>query len=176
VQSSRLRNLPDLLFVNRGDGTFERRDAASAAGPAGSTAGYGDAVVAFDYDRDGALDLFVTNGEGDGPELENGRNELLHNVGVHATGNHWLELDLVGVPPNRDAIGATVRLTAGGRLQVREQGNGMHRFAQDSARVHFGLGRAMVVESLLVRWPSGATTTLTGVKSDQVLRIEQPSH
>ncbi len=50
--------LPNTLYRNRGDGTFE--DVSQAAGIADHV-GKGMSVVVADYDLDGYLDLFVTN-------------------------------------------------------------------------------------------------------------------
>ena len=52
------RGLPELLFVNQGDGTFA--DAGPRAG-VGAAAGKGLGVVAGDVDDDGRADLFVAN-------------------------------------------------------------------------------------------------------------------
>jgi hypothetical protein len=49
--------LPNRLYRNRGDGTFE--DVTKKAGVEGS--GYGVMAVAADYDNDGHVDLFVVN-------------------------------------------------------------------------------------------------------------------
>ena len=48
---------PNILFENQGDGTF--KDVTQRAG-VGSW-GYANGVIAFDYDRDGLLDIFVAN-------------------------------------------------------------------------------------------------------------------
>ena len=62
VRSSTAENFPNHLYENRGDGTFVQLQ--DAAGAAGSKQGRGQSVTMADYDRDGHLDLFVTNGRG----------------------------------------------------------------------------------------------------------------
>jgi hypothetical protein len=41
-------------------------------------------------------------------------------------------------------------------------------------RAHFGLGEATSVERLVVRWPSGAVSELTGVEGNRVLTVDEP--
>ena len=67
VVASASDNLPNILYENQGDGTFVA--VPDAGGAAGTTLGRGDSVVTADYDGDGFIDLFVTNGkdEKDGP-------------------------------------------------------------------------------------------------------------
>ena len=70
----------------------------------------GRGVVAFDYDRDGDLDLLVAN-NGEAPRLF--RNE-------GSPDQHALTVRLDGVGKNTQAIGARLWVTAGGRTQLRE--------------------------------------------------------
>jgi hypothetical protein len=168
VQGRRAGDLPDVLLLNDGSGRFA--PVLDAAGAAGDGAGSGDVAVTLDCDGDGFLDLFVVNGEGPGPHAPQGRNRLFRNLG---TGRHWIAFDLVGSVSNRDGIGAVVELRAGGRTQVRLNGGGMHRYAQDSRRVHFGLGDASRVDEVLVRWPSGLVSRITDVPFDRVSTINE---
>ena len=90
------RNLPNRLFLNNGSGKFtEVANAGGAAGRTGaavaSGAGTSDSVVVADYDRDGFLDLLVTNGLNMRPVYIGGPKQLFHNRG---NGNNWIELDL----------------------------------------------------------------------------------
>jgi hypothetical protein len=165
-----IENAPNILYENQGDGTFLA--VPEAGGAAGSSLGIGDTVVMADYDRDGFLDLFVTNGAWPPPFDDDGPHQLFRNLG---NGNHWLEIDLEGVVSNRDGIGARVLATAGEVTQLREQGGGMHNNSQDHQHIHFGLGSNTMVDRLTVHWPSGVVQELQNVPADQVLRIVEPS-
>lgn len=167
VCSNIITNRPNRLYLNDGAGNFTA--AAAALGAEASLAGSGESVVTADFDRDGFLDLFVTNGSGGAP-FNLGPQQLFRN---EPNGNHWLQLDLEGSPSPRDAIGAVVKIVAGGVSQVRMQDGGFHRHSQNHQRVHFGLGASESVDELRVIWPSGFETLLTDVAADQILLIRE---
>ncbi len=170
-------NIPNILYHNNGDGTFTAvPDAGGAAGPVGLAiadgAGTADSVVTADYDVDGFLDLYVTNGFNLRPLYIGGPNKLYHNNG---NGNHWIELDLVGTNSDRDATGAQVYATTpDGTRQLRVQNGAYHRWSQDLKRSHFGLAGATTV-NLEVKWPSGADELYPNVAADQLYRITEGS-
>lgn len=169
VRSSSAGNLPNALYENMGNGSFAHR--ADAGGALGSTAGKGQSVTMADYDRDGYLDLFVTNGRGGAP-FNNGPDQLFRNIG---SGQNWLQIDLVGTLSNRDGIGARLYATTpDGRTQLRENGGGIHWSQQDQKRIHFGLGENASVSELRIHWPSGVVQILSGVRVNQVLRVVEP--
>lgn len=165
VATGPVANLPNKIYVNRGNGSFDAIDAGQAAG---SEAGRGDAVAVADYDVDGFLDLFVTNGMSKPPFEADGPYQLFRNRG---NGNHWLEIDLEGSLSNRDGHGASVVLSAGGVTQMRQSGNSIHHRAQDYRRLHFGLGAHEAVERITVHWPSGIVQVLEGVPANQLVHI-----
>ena len=68
---------------------------------------------------------------------------------------HWITLKLAGTLSNRSAIGARVRLAAGGTVQWQEVRGGGSYLSQNDLRVHFGLAAATAVDRLEVRWPNG---------------------
>lgn len=169
----------NVLYTNRGNGTFVAAPLAGnargrAVGPCALEYGLAARLAVADYDVDGFLDIFsgTTNAMTPTRTFLGEPPQLFHNLG---NGNHWIEIDLVGVISNRDAVGARVTVTAAGRTQLREQGGGMHHFAQDHRRLHFGLGANRRVQRLEVRWPSGLTQVLTDLPADQVLRVTEPS-
>ncbi len=163
------QNIANVIYENLGDGRFQKLtdigDGAGVIGAAvGDGAGTSETVVLADYNADGFLDAFVTNGLNLRPSAVGGPHQLFRNRGNQ---NHWLELDLQGVQSNRDGIGAKVYSIAGGVIQLREQNGGYHRWSQDHQRIHFGLGEHTQAH-LLVQWPSGHQDVIRDVAADQV--------
>ncbi len=156
----RLLPMADQLFWNRGprEGFF---DVSAVSGAYFGTAHVGRGAAFGDYDNDGDEDVFIVNHGGPGV--------LLRNDG--ATGRHWLTVALEGRQSNRSAIGARVRLVAGGQVQVRQVGAQRPYLSQNSPWVHFGLGQATRVDTLAVDWPAGGRQVLHPVSVDQVLHL-----
>ncbi len=159
------QNQPNRLYRNNGNGTFS--DVAAAAGVTCEVPGTGAGASWADFDDDGFLDLYVTNGWGVYP-FRDGPHVVYRNQG---NGNHWVKVRLVGVLSNRDATGTRVRLVAGGREQWRVQNGGVADMSQSSMAIHFGLGDATVVDSLTFYWPSGIVETYTELAADQTYEI-----
>ncbi|MFQ5469216.1 MAG: CRTAC1 family protein [Gammaproteobacteria bacterium] len=169
VCSGPVQNIPNRLLENDGSGNF--KEVKYAGGAEGSHLGRGDVVALADYDHDGFLDLFITNGlDPASPFVAAGPHQLYRNKGNN---NHWLEIDLEGQESNRDGIGATVWIDAGGHKQVREQRGGYHRIAQNFQRLHFGLGSNEKIDRLKLRWPSGMEQEFTDISADQIVKITE---
>jgi len=157
-------NLRNRVYENQGDGTFVEVLSHGGEGPqgVGFEFGVGDSVSTADYDVDGYMDLFVTNGVLIYPAGVGGPDTLLRNLG---SGNNWLELDLVGTTSNRDGVGARVVVTAGGVTQLREQNGGYHRWSQNDQRLHVGLAGNATAD-ITIEWPSGTVDTFTNVAAN----------
>jgi hypothetical protein len=99
-----------------------------------------------DIDNDGDVDVAVNNVH-DAPNL--------YRLDAPAA-PAWTELTLVGTVSNRSAIGARVRIVAGGATLLREVRGGGSYYSQNDFRVHAGLGEAARIDRVEVVWPSGA--------------------
>lgn len=165
---------PAILFRNTGDGRFvdvtrDVEDGLSAPRPARGAA-FGD------YDNDGDVDVFVLS--------VNGAARLLRNdVG---NGRRWLRVKLVGAArehavrstggprlSNRNGIGARVTVWAGGRPQVREVRSGSSYLSQNDFRLHFGLDRNAIVDSVKVRWPGGTVDRMGSISADREIVVRE---
>jgi hypothetical protein len=82
---------------------------------------------------------------------------------------------LIGTISNRDAIGARVRLTAGGRTQTRLRVSSSGYLSQSDPRLHFGLGAAARIDRIEIRWPSGKLQTLENQRPNQIITVTEPA-
>ncbi|MGH9373857.1 MAG: CRTAC1 family protein [Vicinamibacterales bacterium] len=153
---------PRMVFRNLGDSRFSDVTLDSGAGATTPRSSRGAAFG--DVDNDGDIDVLVMN--------MNERPSLLRND--YAGPNHWLGIRLEGRASNRTAIGATVTLTVAKRRQSRAVVSQSSYYSHDDLRLHFGLGAADRADRVDVRWPSGATQTLTDVRGRQVLTLREP--
>lgn len=161
-------NQPDVLYLNRGDGTFV--EASEAAGVTGPVWGRGSTATALDADNDGDLDLFVTNG--DGPPHGNEGPYVFWENRTEGIGN-WVKVDLKGPAGNPFGVGSTIVAAFGNRLQARQRSSTDGRFSTGAAPIHFGIGRATEV-AISVTWPTGRATRLV-TKANRQVTVEHPS-
>jgi hypothetical protein len=96
---------------------------------------------------------------------------VLRNPGL--PGRHWVSFELAGTNSNRLAIGARIKLVAGGVTQTEEIHSGGSYLSQNDLRVHFGLGAATKIETVEVRWPSGAVDTVKDLEANQFYAVQE---
>ena len=149
------------LFHNLKNGKFE--EIGERAGTALSRKYVGRAALTADFWNRGREDLLLTNLDGSPVLL---RNEA-------PTPGHWLRIKTIGTKSNRDGFGVRVEITADGSMRYAEVRAGSSFESSSDPRLHFGLGSATRVESILIRWPSGRVDKFGPEAADQELVVEE---
>jgi enediyne biosynthesis protein E4 len=152
---------PMLLARNTGKGFV---DVSAQSGEIFHQPWAGRGLAVGDINNDGRMDAVVSTSEGPAHVILN----------ETATPNHWLTLKLTGHKSNRDAIGAEVKVVTARDAQVATVTTAGSYLSSSDKRVHFGLGAEPSVRRVEIRWPSGILQTLTGVKADQILAVDEP--
>jgi hypothetical protein len=121
--------------------------------------------VIFDLDNDGDLDI-VTNDFNSEPQV------LISNLAARRK-IHWLKVVLVGTASNRNGLGATVRVSAGGRVLTQWNDGKSGYLSQSVLPLYFGLGDAEKIDRVEVDWPSGRKQVLTDARPNTTLRVTE---
>jgi hypothetical protein len=148
-------DMPGLLMI----GEDQRRldDVTANSGPVWSVPRVGRGLAAGDLDNDGRLDLVLIP--------QNAPLVFLRNQTARTSG-HAVSFLLAGIQSNRDAVGAVVTLTAGGRRhRAWRFGGGSYQSASDP-RLHFGLGQDQI-DQVEVHWPSGRVDRFRRLEVDR---------
>jgi hypothetical protein len=115
-----------------------------------------------DVDNDGGIDFLVNN--------QNGPAQLFMN---HSPRGHWISFTTVGTRSTREGRHARLTITAGGRRQTAEVRSGSSYASASDRRVYFGLGAAARVDSIEVRWPSGAHDSARNLAADAFYTVTE---
>lgn len=150
----------NLAYRNRGDLTFE--DVSERWGLDQLSMSFGAATA--DLDRDGDLDLIVTNLDEPPYLFEN----------TVAEGNS-IQIQLKGKKSNQFGLGARVVIHTGATSQTREIHTSGGFLSTDEPIAHFGIGSATGVDRVEIFWPSGAAQEVESLKAGKVHTIAEPA-
>lgn len=184
------------LMQNNGDGTFTDITAGSNWDLNTSLS---IEHLAYDFDNDGFVDILGGGGKimrnngdmtfspysvsfGPGPcgDLNgDGFIDVQDNETVYyndGNTNRWIKLTLQGVVSNRNGIGARVELYGTWGKQIRDVRSGEGFRYMSSLNVHFGIGSASAIDSVLIKWPSGIIDYLYEPDVNSVQHVIEGAH
>lgn len=147
------------IYRNTGNLAFENKTSVWGV----DEKSFSNGAVYSDLDNDGDLDLVISNIDAPVTIYENGSDQLIK--------NNYLKVQLEWDRQNIHSLGARLELWTDGRLQMGELT--LTRGFQSSVEpvLHFGLGKAEVVDSMKVYWPDGYVQQLNQIKANQLLTI-----
>jgi hypothetical protein len=145
--------MPPQLF--RGSRQGFAIQSASLAGSYWEQKQVGRTLAMLDWNGDGRIDLLANHLDAPTALLQN-----------DSPAQNWIQLELVGVISERDAIGAEVFINVGEESWTGWQMGGDGLMSSNEPLIHFGLGSCTVIDRLEVRWPSGKTQVFEHVKTD----------
>jgi hypothetical protein len=156
----RYRERP-ILYRNLRNGKFA--DISQQAGSALQEVHVSRGAAFGDIDNDGSLEVII-----------NHQNETPGLLKLRQTSeNAWITFKLAGRSPNPNAIGARVKVFAGGRVQNDEIRGGGSYLSQNDLRLHFGLGQSKIVDRLEIEWPDGCRQTKLSLAVNRIWTIEE---
>ncbi len=153
---------PSKFWLNQGGGSF--LDISDNIGFNDQLDGY--SLISLDYDQDGDLDLLQTAHPYPNQDISI---RLLQND--CPTCGHFITVKPRMVGANHFAIGATVKVKAGGKDMMRLITAGTSYLAQEPAEAHFGLGTATTIDEIKIIWAGGAVSLVENVPADQIIEI-----
>jgi hypothetical protein len=154
-----------LLLFHQGE-DHKLHDVSDQAGPVFQKYFAARGLAVGDFDNDGAIDVLI-GVNGSAPLL-------LKNQA--AKGNNWVGLKLEGSQANRDAIGAKIFWTAGGKKRSRLKNSGGSYLSSHDPREVLGIGTAAKLDDLEIHWPapSKRIDRFTNVPLNRYIRV--PEH
>jgi hypothetical protein len=152
--------LHNFIFKNKKDLRFQ--DVSTDWGFTQNS--YSTGAAYADLDNDGDLDMVVTNTGVPAFVYKNNADSIYH--------NHFLNIALQGPEGNKSAYGTKINLYANG-LSLYQEHQTIHGYQSSMQdEIHFGLGQAKQVDSLVITWPDGKSQHLLAIKSNQLLTIK----
>jgi hypothetical protein len=146
------------LFKNKGGLQFQ--NVSAEWGFKDSTFSNGAAVA--DFDNDGKLDLVINNLDGQA--------DLYRNIAN--TKNNYLRFKLEGPQKNPEGIGAKISLYYDGKMQQFFQQKTVRGYLScNEPTIHFGVGRKDKIDSAVIVWPDGKSSTLQNITANQVVKV-----
>lgn len=149
----------NVLLRNLGTGRFENISEIAGDGLQVQQSSRGAGFD--DLDNDGMVDVVILNSRQTPTVLQN----------QSAPKNHWIQLELVGVQSNRDAVGSKVTVICKDIRQSCEVHSGRGYQSHYGSRLHFGLAGHQQVDRIEIQWHGGTTQVIEGLAVNRKYRF-----
>ncbi|MDF2235014.1 FG-GAP-like repeat-containing protein [Albimonas sp. CAU 1670] len=161
-------NFENVLFENDGHGNFTQIRGGAAAPSTGKGLAWSASTI--DLDRDGWLDVFISNGrEPDGFNIDGGY-EYFENTSS-GNGNGWLKFDVASGQGDAALLGSFVYVTSALGTQMRVVDGGLTQHGSDDPLLHFGMGQDRQADEVTVHWLDGLETHAEYVGLEQIVKV-----
>ena len=152
---------PNYIYRNNGDLTFDKK--TIEWGFEDKTVSNG--AVYSDLDNDGDLDLVINN--------VNEVASIYRNNAERLSQNNFLKVRLRGSGENTFGVGSKVSIYSGPSTQMQEFYPSRGFQSSVNYELLFGIGKATVIDSLVVKWPNGLSQKLLGTNANQTVVLNQ---
>jgi Tol biopolymer transport system component len=165
TENAKGEELYNLMYMNEGGGSFTKIKYGSWV----ETPDISAATAWADYDRDGDLDIAVTNWGGNSEDNAFYVNE--------SNRNNWVTVQLRGNQSNTFGIGAKISImyTVNGHVHTQHQWmfTNTGYASQTPYELHFGIGQATIIDSIEVQWPDGSKQQLSDLNANSCYLIKE---
>ncbi len=153
--------VPNIVLKNMGQGQLvdAGKDWGSGALVVESTRG----LVSCDLDGDGKQDVVALNSKSPPTILKN-----------DSPSGSFVQIQLIGIHSNRDALGAKVEIEQLGKKQIAQLHSGHSYQCEGHHFLHFGLQSGEAIINANIRWPAGRTTHVQLKPSQFAVIVESP--
>lgn len=159
-------NKPDLLLLNKGDGTFRTRNAGFNRSPQIS----GDMATAVDLNRDGKLDIVLSEGDWH-HKKRGGFYRIMKNISATKSMGNYILVRVKSAPGmGTTSLHAVVRVFGKKLFLMRRVGTPGTAVSNSYIELlHFGLGNRKSVNRVTVRWVNGRSQSRGNVKAGSTI-------
>ena len=153
---------PSHLFINNGEGVFT--DITPRLGGALATPIVGRGASFADFDKNGTLDILVT--ENGGP---------VHLFRNETKVSNYVRINIKSISSNRDGLSTKLMAVTKNKRIERIIKTGSSFMSQSEKTVTFGLGDEDLIDSLFIFWPNGLSELYQDISSNQEITILEKS-
>ncbi|KAA1246625.1 FG-GAP-like repeat-containing protein [Aquimarina sp. RZ0] len=150
--------IDNFIFRNNGDLTFSKNNETWGI----EDKGFSNGAVYADLDNDGDLELITNNIDQKVSVFENYSSDV----------NNHLTLTFKGSSKNLHGIGTKVHIYHKNSHQIQEVSLSRGFQSSVAPKIHFGLGKDQVIDSLIVIWPNQKKQKLVAVAANSILELD----